>query len=568
VDPTERALRLALAVETDRLRQQLRDDPGAALPRLDPVRFSGGFDPAGPQAAVLRAYHDTPPVGPGRTPYQVLVEGYRGLGKTEIAREMALQRLLDGSEVGVLYVGRTPPDGAAHVASYLDRIPPLRRREDPRDPAVATWRVSPLGRLYPDARITGGVEHAEIHVSGRVAHVWSRPAGGSIRGINVGGVRPSLVIPDDLVTLEAALSAKQTATLTAIVDDDIGGLGTISSPIAIWLLGNAIAQDDLLDRAARSGRWRVVRVAAWTPHLPPQSAEKNELLRLLCAPGGEEPALAYYAAHEAAILGGARPTDPSVHPLILLRIEAARGTAAFRRAYQCERLAADDRLLPMERAVLVERRGHELLYPDGTRLDLATCRAGIWLDPRGIEDAARGDFAAVAICVREPGAPDRARRAVLDVQMERCSASGQRAMLWEMLDRALSWGIRPGSIRLGYETNNAAKLAHETFFDQESRARRAAGLHTPAIEGSWSSKDKYGIERIGGLEGPILTGRLAFAAHLRTSEAWTQLERAPHADHDDAPDAIAQADGLTATIDPAAAADLVRRTMAAYTRRV
>jgi phage terminase large subunit-like protein len=70
------------------------------------------------------------------------------------------------------------------------------------------------------------------------------------------------------------------------------------------------------------------------------------------------------------------------------------------------------------------------------------------------------------------------------------------------------------------------------------------------IEGAWSSKDKYDIDRIAGLEGPIETGRLAFADHLRDTEAWLQCARLPHGEHDDAPDAITEADRLTAQTEP------------------
>lgn len=557
-------------MELRALRRDLREDAASVLPRLDPVRFRWGFPPDAPRTSILAHYLRTPPVCPGRRPYRLLVEGARGSGKTEIAREVALHRLLDGAETGVLYLGRTPPDSAAQVRPYLSRLPPLRRSDDPNDPRLRDWLASPLGRLYPSARITGGVEHAAIHVEGRIAHVWSRAPGGSIRGLNERGVRPSLVIPDDLVTLEAALSTRQTDSLEAILDDDVGGLGTVDCPVAIWLLGNAVAQGDLLDRAAASGRWTVCRAPSWTPTIPPDSPHKRELLRLLTSRDATaEDGVRYLGQHRDEVLQGCRATDPAVEPIYLLQIEAAIGTRAFRRAYQCERLSSDDRLLAMDRAVLVDIIDGDLhwTHPDGAKAGppvlLSSCRAGIWLDPRGIEDAARGDWAAVALCVREPGPADRARRACLRIDLARCNSRDQRAMLWTAFDHAVDLGIPVRNIRVGYETNMSAKLAHETFLAADIIERRAQKALTPpaGIEGAWSSKGKCDIDRIGGLEGPIESGRFGFARTLQGTEAWRQHERLPHGDHDDAADAVAYADGLTVAGTPSLA------DLAAFMRR-
>jgi hypothetical protein len=207
----------------------------------------------------------------------------------------------------------------------------------------------------------------------------------------------------------------------------------------------------------------------------------------------------------------------------------------------------------MDRALLVDVVDGALhwSHPDGARAGpptlLSSCRAGVWLDPRGIEDAARGDWAAVALCVRESGPAERARRAALRVDLARCNSRDQRSMIWTAFDHAVSLGIPARAIRVGYETNMAAKLAHETFLQADIIERRAQGALVPSagIEGAWSSKGKCDLDRIGGLEGPIESGRFGFARTLQGTEAWRQHERLPHCDHDDAPDAVASADGLT-----------------------
>lgn len=554
---TPRAQSLAAELAHRRKIRAYLNDAHTALPELWPTRFRWGFPPGAARSSILARYLQTPPVRPDRPPFRLLVEGARGLGKTEIAREVALHRLLLGDETGVLFVGRTPPDSAAHVRYILDTIPPVRLREPPDDSRVRKWVDSPLGALFPDARVSGGVEHAAIHVHGRLAHVWSRAPGGSIRGLNERGVRPSLVIADDLVTLEAALSPTQTETLRNVLDDDIGGLGTLETPVAIWLLGNAVAQGDLLDKLATSGKWLVERAPSWAPSIPPDSPEKLELLRLITAADAtEDQARGYLDVNRDAILRGCRPTAPEVDPYTLLRLEAVLGARAFRQSFQCERTAAADRLWAMERAPLVEVRDGRVIWPDGApEMVLAGCRAGVWLDPRGSDDADRNDYAAMALVVREPGQQDRVRRAVLRVDLARCRAVEQRAMLWRIFDHAVALGIPTKNIRVGYETNNAAKIAHEDFLQEDLRARRQAGKPAPAngIGGEWSSKGKLDIERIGRLEGPIEARRIGFHRDLLNTEAWQQCARLPHGEHDDAPDAIERADALTEIGDSMAA---------------
>ena len=352
------------------------------------------------------------------------------------------------------------------------------------------------------------------------------------------------------------MSTRQTDSLEAILNDDVGGLGTVDCPVAIWLLGNAVAQGDLLDRAAASGHWTVCRAPSWSPGIPPDSRAKIELLRLLVSRDAtKEDGERYMDAHGAAVLQGCAPADPGVDPLALLRIEAAIGKRAFQRAYQCERLSADDRLLAMERAVVVDIADGLLhwTHTDGTNAGpptlLSSCRAGIWLDPRGTEEAERGDYAAVALCIREPGPTERARRACLRADLARCAAREQRSMVWAAFDHAVGLGLLVKNIRVGYETNMSAKLAHERFFLADIIERRAQGALVPAlgIEGAWSSKGKCDIDRIGGLEGPIESGRFGFLRTLQGTEAWKQHERLPHGDHDDAPDSVAYADGLTSS---------------------
>jgi len=60
---------------------------------------------------------------------------------------------------------------------------------------------------------------------------------GRVRGMNVGGIRPDFALLDDIETSDSARSMHQIATRTAILDKDVGGLGTGGERIPRVVIG-------------------------------------------------------------------------------------------------------------------------------------------------------------------------------------------------------------------------------------------------------------------------------------------------------------------------------------------
>ena len=536
------ALKAARSPATVRLlrRAWLLHRPWWWLVETQPKVYRHGF-PDGPKLELARAFASTPPSADYRTPAAILVEMGRGLGKTKIARGMALHRLIEGLEAGLAFAGSRLDDATDATKEILALgIPPLRGNERPSDPTVQAWLSSEMGALYPSLRIEGSVTSLILHFEGRRLPIWTIAPGASTRGRVLGDVRPSLVIADDLVTLEAATSEQQAARIVEWVADDARGLGGTYSPASVWWLGNAIAAGDSLDLAARSARWHVVRGTVWSPHAPPASPEKRQLLAELLAVPPQDPIpldlRERWGPVLSMILAGAAPTDPDIEPMALLRQEALTGERAFARAYMCERLASGEALWPMDRATLVDLdRGH-VIEPEG-RTSLAGARGAVWLDPRGSQEGERGDFAGAAAVVRMSSG----RRIVVYVAGERCRKAEQRAIYWRGVDALLALGV--SNITGGYETNNGAGLAFDDDWRTDAQERRARGLPAPVPTGTASRSGKYGAERLDRVTDHIADGRLRFARSLYMSPSWIRMSRMPH-DHDDDGDAVERADHL------------------------
>lgn len=507
-----------------------------------PDVYHSGF-PEGPKLDLARAFAETPPAAPGRPPISILAEQGRGLGKTNIARGVALHRLLEWLETGLVFSGATIPEGTKHTKAILALgIPPLRASERPSDPVVRRWVESPLGSLYPGLRQSGSVTELVLHLDGRALPIWVIAPGSSTRGKELSGIRPSLAICDDLVTLEAATSEAQAAQIVEWVEDDVRGLGTTRCPAAIWWLGNAIAAGDSLDLAAASGRWKVVRGAVWSPHAPPPSPEKRALLAaLLALPTGApipDEVRAEWAPRLPALLGGATPTDPDTDPLELLRQEALTGERAFARAFMCVRLSPGASLWPMEQAHLFRVEKGQIIDPEG-QTPLASCKGAVWLDPRGSEAGDHNDYAAAAGVVKAPNG----RRYILTIHAERCRKHEQRALYWRAVDDLIGMGCT--NLVGGFESNFGAEFAFGEEFQRDGEKRAARGQQGPVPEGinTPSTLNKYKPERLDRVTDHIADGRLRFRDVLRQSPSWLRMARIPH-DHDDDADAVERADHL------------------------
>lgn len=522
----------------------------AGTPRRDVLAGFSAFDQPRPRAAQW-----------------TLFEACRSAGKTVMARDFALRGMLSGRVRGVLAVAERAPDATAFVAALkATQMPEYRKSERPDDDTVRRYHATPLGATYPLARWSGG--DTEWHLSrdgdGRTdAVVWTRGIDGHLKGFNEQGIRPDLVIPDDVQTSRSAYSATVTKSVLAALLGDCAGCGSPERPADMAVLANAIAPEDVPEKLSQLG-WRTIRGACWAGGMPPDGEHKRALFALLRAqdktPEERLPAAwAYFRDHHEAILQGCTPTDPTrwtqgstdrdAPAFNLLVQESIVGTRLFASHFQNLRMSSESALWPMGKATWLRRDGPHLRVMDKTSqpvggpIPLHNAQASVWLDPRYSEDIARNDYAAASAVIKVR-TPAGFLRVVVALETERADAETERGLYWRAVDAVAAMGIT--SIVGGYEKCGGLEKYIDPALAVDAAARRLLGKPAPIPTAYPSTQGKYSLDRLGRLAYPIESGAFCFLDTLRGCEGIRQAERLGSGGHDDGPDAMERADNALA----------------------
>ena len=510
-----------------------------------PERFGRGW-PVGPSRDILHAIEGLD--DPRMT--ALLIEAGRNFGKTETMRGLLLRDLLSKKRQGILWFSERAADAHATTRAMMSCFPEYRSSEKASAERILAYGRTPLGRLYPSARWTGGEECLRVALNGQDprknvdAVIWARGRGGQIRGLLEQGIRPDLAVADDIVTPETAGNPETNNKIIKVLDDDVAGLGTFERRCQRVVLANAIAFDDVADQLPKRG-WTTVRGAVWSPGMPPESKAKAGLFAILRAPDVPlherlQEAGCYYAENEAAILQGCAPTSPIQTALDLLVIESEIGTVAFSHAYQNLRTASAAQLWPMGKAEWATVDGGSVRI-GATAYPLHTCSGAVWLDPRYSEDIGRNDYAAAAAVLKVP-TKGGAVRVVVALEVERCMADAERGLYWRAVDALHA--LVGARITGGYEACGGMEKYIDPEFSKDAARRRSEGLFAPIPVAVPSTQGKYSLDRMGRLAYPIEAHTVCFLDILRASEGVRQCSRLGSGYHDDAPDAIERADNL------------------------
>lgn len=505
------------------------------------------------RARLLARLSSIPPAYPIRPGVNVAFEGYRGCGKTAIGRWWLLHSLVYGHELEATLLDRTPREGHQHSEALHHPSILLEHRARPKADDVAAYASTPMGRLYPGLEWSGSVESWQLHVppllgatdDGADPRVVLRGVAGSgaIRGQS-STERPTVVIANDLETIDSARSPLKRATLWNKLETEVMGLGPNDTGLAVVMFGNALLDDDAMDRARANG-WTYDRIGIWSGPPPEDRGLVRDLHALFDSfPKGDERAREEAvreaaAPHANALAALTPPTDPALSQLDVLLKWWALGDRSARRVLACDRISKDERTFDLEkvRTHLCRIEAGALIRGDGSRVPLAALDLVIWLDPRTSKNADGNDFAAVVAVAKDP----EGRLFTVDADLQRVSGVQQRARVWAMLDACLSRGFLISRVRIGYETNNGSEQAHEEPFATEVTDRRKQGLAALVPEGHRTPSVQAKLDRIETMEAPLHSGRWQIAAHLVDAELWHQLAGCPHAQHDDGPDAMERA---------------------------
>lgn len=259
----------------------------------------------------------------------IAAAGTRGAGKTMIAAGVGLKLVLTGRVKVLLLIAATGPfadrllanikywveTSARLAADYPEVVAPIRALEGIAQRCNSQTVAGERTRMLWAGPYVILPTVPKSPASGSV--IASLGLDGAIRGFNVRGRRPDLVLVDDPDTRESARSVDQTAKRAEIVENDIAGLGTRENPAAIVMLCNVPTRiclgaqftDPKIKPAWRGRRYPLVmrwpdRADLWEEYV---RRRQEELA------GGTNPPREtdrWYLAHRQAMDAGAQLADP------------------------------------------------------------------------------------------------------------------------------------------------------------------------------------------------------------------------------------------------------------------
>ena len=482
----------------------------------------------------------------GRTSPRRVICGPRGGAKTTLLRLGLLHRLLHGTEQYAVVIGPEATHCDAEVgtlrglADSADR-PMLRRLHGPRE-----W----AGNLS-EVRLTGG---------GRTVYLSARPMSGTIRGLNRDGVRPGLVVLDDVEKPEHLDSPTTRARMRARLSDDIGNLGPPEGGLAAIYGATDLGEGSLPSHAATELGWErstVPAVLAWPEGLAEgvdAPGSRWEACRRLYLdrtdPARRVTARRYFDDHRAEMVRGARVLHPVYQPLWSL-VERLwdSGRVGFFRDYQQRPLSGDAQVFALphiRRAHLIEDaegRPVAVRLHDGDVLELRDCDVACWLDPRNSHQPDRNDYSGLGVVAvhRRTG-----RAAILEHVAVREAPAASVARLWALWAR-----YRHLDPIVGAEANQGGALV----LDEWARLAREAGKRQQPVAPPLQVAHTTGAKapRLASLALPLETGQLqvcdvdrgVLPGELSRLGLWPQLAGFPRASvHDDGLDAVERAYAL------------------------
>lgn len=453
----------------------------------------------------------------------------RGFAKSSMSRAKAWRRVLYGLEAAIL-VGSTPDDNATAWVNTL-----------------AEWaRSMPdyVAEVYGVPKVTGNERTVIDFGDGRRTVLSGKPFGGAVRGWNDGGIRPTLVVLDDIETPERVRNPDLRQADRIKLTSDWAQLGPSEGGLEMWWDGTVLHVDAALERALRgqdpfrgwdAKRWRAVerfprRLDLWDRYM--------QIYRTLGTSVEARRAKAdrYLASNRALMLEGARVLDPETVSIAdYYRRIVDVGLSTVLSELQNEPRDPATQLFDASKFARcrVERDtdGRPVVVrPDGVRLrhaDFASVRME-WDPATGTAD---GDPAAIVVGVRD-------RQGYIHIcagWLGWVPTTVQEGHVWRLAEM---WCPPRGSIVCGLEGNGfQAGLADS--YRRHKRERSESGEFSRLILDIQTTTENK-AERIAGLEPATANGWITFARDLPTEgmQQFDDFRPGGSSTHDDFCDAV------------------------------
>lgn len=364
--------------------------------------------------------------------------------------------------------------------------------------------------------------------------VLGKSKGQSLRGLNHLGERPSLIILDDVESMDEVRNPEQRRKTREWFFKDIMKLGKLQGQTNITLIGTCLHPEALLPELLENPAWQSSRYQAVISFATNQALwqQYRELLTDLSHPNRVTEAFAFYKQHETQMLEGSNVLWPEGEPYeYLMRIRIEEGEAAFNSEKQNEPFDPETNLFNMARAryfqIEWENQSIKALHwleQEKRVLGHNLERIIAYHDPAlGQKAAQRGDpdYAAIVVV----GQDREGYLYVLDVYIEKDTPDKQ-------VRRALTLYEKWGFSKLYYEDNGSQALMGQVYRDFLGRLPETPGF---VLQGVHQSEDKFG--RISTLEPEVTNGYVLFSNNL-SPRFMDQMAYFPMGSHDDGPDAL------------------------------
>lgn len=424
----------------------------------------------------------------------------------------AIHAIVYGYEPFILVIGHSAQEAQGKVQNILDELQTNQRL------------IDVFGELAPP------VKHRSRKgfVTQNGIRVMAKSKGQQVRGLLHGQYRPSLILCDDIESLEGTLTPEQRSKTRDWFFKDVLKCGQVDGSTNITVIGTCLHPESLLSELLQSPGWSIQKYQAVESFSENESLwEKWKALYTdLSNPNRQTEAAGYFEAHQEAMLQGARvlwPAGESYLQLMKMRID--EGYASFHSEKQNEPLDPERQLFDMKRIKRFRTEEEGVLWLDGSN------KRVFWSDFERIvafHDPALGkkpgqhsepDFAAIVVVGKDLDGYLYA----LDCYMEKVAPAVQ-------IEKALALQGKWGFETLYLEDNHFQQLMKPLY----TKAIEDAGLKDLRVVGVHQHQNKY--QRISTLEPDISNGYLLFTdgIHPRLIDQLTLFPTS----YDDGPDAL------------------------------
>lgn len=424
----------------------------------------------------------------------------------------AIHAIVYGYEPFILVIGHSASEAQGKVQNILDELQTNQRL------------ISVFGELAPPAKFRS----RKSFVTRSGIRVMAKSKGQQVRGLLHGQHRPSLILCDDIESLDGTLTPEQRSKTRDWFFKDVLKCGQVDGSTNITLIGTCLHPESLLSELLQSPGWLVQKYQAI------ECFSENEILwekwKAIYTDLSNLNRLAdaadFFEANKAGMLKGTKVLWPAGETYLqLMKMRINEGQASFYSEKQNEPLDPERQLFDMQRARRCRIEEDGIAWLDGSN------KRVLWSHFERIvafHDPALGkkpgqhsepDFAAIVVVGKDMDGYLYA----LDCYMEKAAPAVQ-------IEKALSLQGKWNFETLYLEENHFQQLMKPLY----TQAIEKAGLTNLRVVGVHQHQNKY--QRISTLEPDITNGHLLFAGNIHP-RLIDQLTLFPTS-YDDGPDAL------------------------------